>query len=77
MKILSTLVLGALLTSGAAFAASTPTAAAPTATPAAAAQPAVKHNSTKHCERQAKTKNLAGDAEKAFVKDCRAGKKAS
>jgi hypothetical protein len=74
MKLLSTLTLGALLVGGAAFAASTPTTA-PTATPAAAAQPAVKHSSAKHCEKLAKAKNLTGDDEKNFVKECREGKK--
>jgi len=73
MKLLSTFMLGALLTSGAAFAATTPSSA-PTAKPAPAAQPAVRHNSAMHCEKQAKAKNLTGDDEKKFVKECRAGK---
>ena len=76
MKLLSTLMLGALLTSGAAFAATTPSSA-PTATPAPAAQPVQKHNSAMHCEKEAKAKNLAGDDEKKFVKECREGKKSS
>ena len=78
MKILSTLVLGALLSSGGAFAATTPSSANPTATPAGAAPPAAKHShSAMHCEKEAKAKNLTGDAEKTFVKECRAGKKPS
>jgi hypothetical protein len=71
MKLLSTLMLGALLTSGAAFAVATP------ARPAAQAQPAQKHSSAMHCEKQAREKKLTGDAEKTFVKECRAGKKAN
>lgn len=69
MKILSTLMLGAVLMTGAAFAAT-----APTATPATQAQPAQKH-SAMHCEKRAKEKKLTGDAEKEFVKECREGKK--
>lgn len=76
MRLLSTLTLAALLTCGAAFAATTP-GSSPTATPAPAAQPAEKHNSAMHCEKQAKAKNLTGDEEKKFVKECRAGKKPS
>jgi Spy/CpxP family protein refolding chaperone len=75
MKLSSTLALGALLVSGAAFSASTPAAAA-TATPVPAAQPAHKHSSAMHCEKLARNKGLAGDDEKKFVKECRAGKKA-
>jgi hypothetical protein len=75
MKLLSTLALCALLTSGAAFAATTRASTAPTATPAAAVQPAEKHHSAMHCEKTAKAKGLTGDAAKTFVKDCRAGKK--
>ncbi|HTU68572.1 MAG TPA: PsiF family protein [Steroidobacteraceae bacterium] len=82
MKMLHTLAIGALLTTGAAFAATSPaspaasTSTAPTATPAASvqpvsAQPAEKHPSTMHCEKEAKAKKLIGDAEKTFVKDCR------
>ena len=76
MKLLSTFVLGALLTGGAAFAAATPTSA-PTATPAPAAQPVQKHSSAMHCEKLAKNKGLSGDDEKKFVKECREGKKPS
>jgi Spy/CpxP family protein refolding chaperone len=75
MKMLSTLTLAALMTAGAAFAATTPTA-----TPAASATPAAapaKHESTMHCEKQAKEKKLTGDEEKKFVKDCKEGKKAN
>ena len=73
MKLLSTLTLAALLTSGAAFASST----TPTATPASSATPAAshaKHNSAMHCEKEARAKKLSGDDEKKFVKECRAGK---
>jgi hypothetical protein len=76
MKLLSALTLAALLSSGAAFAASTP-GTSPTATPAPAAQPAEKHHSAMHCEKEAKAKNLTGDDEKKFVKECRTGKKPS
>jgi Spy/CpxP family protein refolding chaperone len=76
MKLLSKLVLGALLTSGAAFAATTPSSS-PTATPAPAAQPVQKHSSAMHCEKLAKNKGLNGDDEKKFVKACREGKKSS
>ena len=70
MKLLSTLTVAALLTGGAAFAASTPTATpATTATPAAA-----KHNSTSHCEKWAKEKKLTGEEAKKFVKECKEGK---
>jgi Spy/CpxP family protein refolding chaperone len=72
MKLLSTLTLAALMTAGAAFAATTPTA-----TPAASATPATKHNSAMHCEKQAKEKKLTGDEEKKFVKDCKEGKAAN
>jgi Spy/CpxP family protein refolding chaperone len=74
MKLPSTLALGALLASGAAFAASTPSSTA-TATPAPAAQPAHKHSSAMHCEKLARNKGLTGDEEKKFVKECRDGKK--
>jgi hypothetical protein len=70
MKLLSTLTVAALLTAGAAFGASTPTA-----TPAASAAPAQKHSSAVHCEKEAKAKKLTGDDEKKFVKECREGKK--
>jgi len=72
MKLLTTLSLAALMSAGGAFAASTP---APTATPAASVAPATKHNSTMHCEKQAHAKKLTGEAEKAFVKECKEGKK--
>jgi Spy/CpxP family protein refolding chaperone len=74
MKLSSTLALGALLVSGAAFAASTPSSTA-TATPAPAAQPVQKHSSAMHCEKLARNKGLTGDDEKKFVKECREGKK--
>ena len=69
MKLLSTLSIAALLVAGSAFAASTPTATAgATATPA----PAPAARKMGHCERQAKAKNLAGDAAETFVKECKA-----
>jgi|KBSMisStandDraft_5_1062788.scaffolds.fasta_scaffold1380303_1 hypothetical protein len=70
MKLLSTLTLAALMTAGAAFAA---TDAKPTATPAASATPA--HASTKHCTHEANAKKLMGDEKAQFIKDCKAGKK--
>ena len=76
MKLLSTLTLAALLTTGAAFAADSK----PTATPASSATPAAapaKHHSAAHCEKVANEKKLTGDDAKAFVKTCEEGKKAS
>ena len=70
MKLLTTLSLAALMSAGSAFAASTPTA-----TPAATVAPASRHNSTAHCQKQARAKKLTGDAEKTFVKDCKEGRK--
>ena len=72
MKLISTMTVAALVSAGAALAATTPTT--PTATPVPSATPAEKHTGM-HCEKQAKEKNLSGDAEKKFVKDCRAEKK--
>ena len=75
MKLLPTLTIAALLSAGSAFAASTPTATAgATATPAAA--PA-KHEGGMHCAREAKEKKLTGDAEKAFIKECKEARKAN
>ena len=59
------------MTAGAAFAATTPTAPRPPRP----SHPAAKHNSTTHCEKQAKEKKLTGDEEKKFVKECKEGKK--
>jgi hypothetical protein len=74
MKLLSTLTVAALMSAGSAFAASTPTATAgATATPATV--PA-KHEGM-HCAKEARERKLTGDAEKAFIKECRAGKKAN
>jgi hypothetical protein len=74
MKLLSTLTIAALLTAGSAFAANSATA--PTATPATRATPAAKrHTTSMHCEKEAKAKNLSGDAATQFVKECREGKK--
>lgn len=77
MKTLSTLTLTMLLSAGAAFAANTTPTATPagTATPASTASPAEKHHSMSYCEKQAKEKKLTGEAQKTYVKDCRAGKK--
>jgi hypothetical protein len=75
MKLLSTLTVAALMTAGAAFAAATPTA-----TPATSATPAAKpakHESSMHCEKQAKEKKLTGDQKDKFVKECKAGNKAN
>jgi hypothetical protein len=73
MKLFPSLALAALLSAGAAYAASTPTATpASSATPAAAS--ASKHHSASHCEKQAKEKKLTGDEEKKFVKECKEGK---
>ena len=78
MKLLSTFTLAALLSAGAAFAATTPTATpAASATPAAASSSTAKHNSASHCEKEAKSKKLTGDDEKKFVKECKEGKAAS
>jgi Spy/CpxP family protein refolding chaperone len=74
MKLLPTLTLAALMTAGAAFAASTPTATP--ATSATTAKPA-KHESSMHCEKQAKEKKLTGDEKDKFVKECKAGNKAN
>lgn len=74
LKMLPTLAVAGLLSVGTAFAASTPTA-----TPAASATPAAvhtKHNSTMHCEKEARAKKLSGAAEKNFVKECKEGKTA-
>ena len=70
MKLFTALTMAALLSAGSAFAASTPTA-----TPAATVAPAQKHDSTQHCEKQAKEKKLMGADEKKFVKECKEGKK--
>ena len=78
MKLLSTLTLAALMSAGAAFAATTPTA-----TPASSATPAstpAKHESKGHCEKQAEAKKLSGDEKDKFMTDCKAAahkKKAS
>ena len=64
-----------LLSAGAAFAATTPTA-----TPAATRDPGRRPRSTNsaaHCDKQAKEKKLTGDEKKKFVKDCKEGKKAN
>jgi len=70
MKLIPTLTLAALMSTGAAFAATTPTATpASSATPAAAAKPA-KHKGM-HCEKQAEEKKLTGDEKDKFVKECK------
>jgi hypothetical protein len=74
MKLFPTLALAALLSAGAAYAATTPTATpASSATPAAASSSS-KHHSATHCEKEAKAKKLTGDEEKKFVKECKEGK---
>jgi psiF repeat-containing protein len=72
MKLLPTFAVAALLTAGAAFAASTPPTATAGATATPAAAPAA-HESLKHCEAQAKDKKLTGDEAKKFVRECRHG----
>lgn len=70
MKLLSTLTLAALLSAGAAFAATTPTA-----TPASSATPAAtstKHEGKGHCEKQAEAKKLSGDEKDKFMTECKA-----
>lgn len=72
MKSISSAVLAALLSTGVAFAAGTPTAKpASSATPAAATH---KHESVSHCERQAREKKLMGADKDKFVKECKQGK---
>ena len=72
MKMIASLTLAALMSAGAAFAATTPTATpASSATPAAAAKPA-KHEGM-HCEKQAKEKKLTGEEKEKFVKECKEG----
>ena len=82
MKLLPTLAIAACLSAGSAFAATTPTptptaTAGATATPAAApsAVTATAKKEGGHCMKQAQEKKLTGDAEKAFVKECRAASK--
>lgn len=71
MKLISTLTLAALMSSGAAYAATTPTATpASSATPAAAARPA-KHEGSTHCEKRAREKKLTGEEKDKFVKECK------
>ena len=69
MKLLSTLTLAALMSAGAAFAATTPTA-----TPASSATPAAttKHEGKGHCEKQAEAKKLSGDEKDKFMTECKA-----
>ena len=71
MKVLTSLI-AAMMTTGAAFAATTPTA-----TPASSATPAASTSSTKHegkghCEKQAEAKKLAGDEKDKFMTECKA-----
>ncbi|HET9864620.1 MAG TPA: hypothetical protein VFP37_14330 [Steroidobacteraceae bacterium] len=73
MKSISSAALAALLSTGVAFAAGTPTAKpASSATPAATATH--KHDSAAHCERQAREKKLMGADKDKFVKECKQGK---
>jgi len=72
MKLLSTLTLAALMSAGAAFAATTPTA-----TPASSATPAATPTKHMHCDKQAAEKKLTGEEKEKFVKECKeAAKKA-
>jgi Spy/CpxP family protein refolding chaperone len=70
MKLIATLTLATLMTAGAAFGATTPTA-----TPASSATPAAgkhaKHEGSMHCEKQAKEKKLTGQEKDKFVKECK------
>jgi hypothetical protein len=76
MKLLSTIAIAALLGAGSAFAATTPTATAGAmATPAAAPAATTAKKEGGHCYKQAQEKKLTGDAEKTFVKECKAAAK--
>jgi hypothetical protein len=70
MKFIPTLALAALMSAGAAFGASTPTATPASSATPAAAKPA-KHEGAMHCEKQAKEKKLTGDEKDKFVKACK------
>ena len=72
MKLIPTLALAALMSAGAAFAATTPTATPASSATPAAAKPA-KHEGSMHCEKQAKEKKLSGEAKDKFVKGCKEG----
>jgi hypothetical protein len=77
MKILSALVLMALLSTTAAFAQIT-TATAPTnASPTTSVNPATAAPTTATCKKQAKDKNLTGADRAQYMKDCKAGNKTS
>ena len=76
MKLIPTLTLAALMSAGAAFAATTPTATPASSATPAAAKPA-NHEGSMHCEKQAKEKKLMGDEKEKFVKECKEGKKAN
>ena len=69
MKLIPTLTLAALMSTGAAFAATTPTATPASSATPAAAKPA-KHKGM-HCEKQAEEKKLTGDEKDKFVKECK------
>ena len=70
MKSIPTLALVALMSTGAAFAATTPTATPASSATPAAAKPA-KHEGSMHCEKQAREKKLSGDEKDKFVKECK------
>ena len=71
MKMIATLTLAALMSAGAAFAATTPTATPASSATPAAAKPA-KHEGM-HCDKQAKEKKLTGEEKDKFVKECKEG----
>jgi Spy/CpxP family protein refolding chaperone len=73
MKLIPTLALAAVMSAGAAFAATTPTATPASSATPAAARPA-KHEGSMHCEKQAREKKLTGDEKDKFVKECKQGK---
>jgi hypothetical protein len=72
MKLFASLTLAALMSAGAAFAATTPTATPASSATPAAAKPA-KHDASAHCDKQAKEKKLTGDEKEKFVKECKEG----
>ena len=72
MKLIASLTLAALMSAGAAFAATTPTATPASSATPAAAKPA-KHDASMHCDKQAKEKKLTGEEKEKFVKECKEG----
>ena len=72
MKLIASLTLAALMSAGAAFAATTPTATPASSATPAAAKPA-KHEGSMHCDKVAKEKKLTGEEKEKFVKECKEG----